>query len=139
MLPAEACSNGTCLPGENSLQTLDFNKMANAMYVKSGAVLLLRNIQVFNLAPQQAYSYSSRQPYRSTGQGTTTWPSIALAPNATVSGPWQLLRVTRDSSKHLALFTALPCRGKLRASPGRHRLVQGNVHRNSTQGFQGYQ
>lgn len=54
------------------------------MLVKSGGVLVFSNTQLFNLAPGAAYTYSSSAPYRSTGQGTTTWPSIAVAPNATV-------------------------------------------------------
>lgn len=64
--------------------TLNFNRIPYAMGVVSGATLVFTNIQLFNLAPESAYTYSSDRSWRSTGQGTTTWPSIGLAPNATV-------------------------------------------------------
>jgi hypothetical protein len=64
--------------------TLNFNRLPYAMLVQSGGVLVFSNTQLFNLAPGASFTYSSSTPYRSTGQGVTTWPSIALAPKATV-------------------------------------------------------
>jgi hypothetical protein len=69
------------------LQTINFNKIPYAVRVEGGATLVFTNVQLFNLAPASAYSYSSSTPWRSTGQGTTSWPSIGLAPNATVRLP----------------------------------------------------
>jgi hypothetical protein len=66
------------------LQTINFNVIPYAMRVESGVTLVFSNVQLFNLAPASAYSYSNNTPWRSTGQGTTTWPSVGMAPNATV-------------------------------------------------------
>jgi hypothetical protein len=84
---AELCTaRGTCLPGgSHTAYTLNYQRLPYAMLVKSGGVLVFSNIQLFNLAPGATFTYNSSTPYRSTGQGTTTWPSIGLAPNATVS------------------------------------------------------
>jgi hypothetical protein len=87
LLPvAEPCTaGGTCLPGGgNILHTINFNRLPYAMSVERGGVLVFGYVQLFNLAPAAAYSYSTSTPWRSTGQGTTSWPSIGLAPNATV-------------------------------------------------------
>jgi hypothetical protein len=66
------------------LQSINFNRIPYAMRVESGATLAISHVHLFNLAPTSAYSYSSSTPWNNTGQGTTTWPSIALAVNATV-------------------------------------------------------
>lgn len=102
------------------LHTIDFNKISYAMRVDGGATLVFSNVQLFDLAPSSAYSYSSSTPWRSTGQGTTTWPSIGLAVNATVrlkrqhaaSQPGGLLCVQEAP---LPVFTAMCwCRQHLR-------------------------
>lgn len=84
--PAEPCTpGGACLPGSsNVLHTLDMGRLAYAFYVQPNAVLRMSNVQLFDLAPGAAFRDSSATPWRSTGQGVTTWPSIGLAPNATV-------------------------------------------------------
>lgn len=72
------------------LHTLNFGRIPYAIRVDSGATLVFTNVQLFNLAPATAYTYSNTTPWRSTGRGTrwldTTWPSIGLAVNATVGG-----------------------------------------------------
>lgn len=90
------------------LHTLNLNRLPYAMRVESGATLVFTNIQLFNLAPSSAYTYSSTSPWRSTGQGTTTWPSIGLAVNATVRS-----RAAGKGSPHgqqLTLHTGTSCR-----------------------------
>jgi hypothetical protein len=87
LLPvAEPCTvGGTCLPGGgNVLHTINFNRFPYAISVERGGLLVFGYVQLFNLAPAAAYTYSASTPWRSTGQGTTSWPSIGLAPNATV-------------------------------------------------------
>jgi hypothetical protein len=94
-LPAVPCKHCSC--GQGSLllllslgncvcvlQTINFNAIPYAVRVEGGATLVFTNVQLFNLAPAPAYSYSSSTLWRSTGRGTTSWPSVGLAPNATV-------------------------------------------------------
>lgn len=89
LLPPDAdpcTAKGVCLPGDSStLHTIDLSSFSYAMFVESNAILLFDSVQLFALAPAAAYSYSAATPWRSTGAGTTTWPSIGMAPNATVS------------------------------------------------------
>jgi hypothetical protein len=66
------------------MHPINFERIPYAMRVESGATLVFSNVQLLNLAPSSAYSYSSSNPWRSTGQGAITWPSIGLAVNATV-------------------------------------------------------
>lgn len=66
-------------------QTLDFSKVPNAFLVQPGGRLTFSGLQLINLAAIWDYLYSTSQPYRSIARGRATWPSIGLAPNATVS------------------------------------------------------
>lgn len=85
-LVADPCTaKGVCLPGDSStVHTIDFSDFPYAMLVESGAILVFDSVQLFALAPTAAYRYSAATPWLSTGAGTTTWPSIGLAPNSTV-------------------------------------------------------
>jgi hypothetical protein len=59
-------------------------QLPGIMRVDSNAIFIMSNVQLYNGAPQAAYTYSAATPFRSTGLGVATWPSLVLAPNATV-------------------------------------------------------
>ncbi|WIA11808.1 hypothetical protein OEZ85_011900 [Tetradesmus obliquus] len=63
---------------------LDVSRIASMMLVGPGGLLTLQNIILSDIASADQYVYSDAQPYRSQGAGTGTWPTIALAPNATL-------------------------------------------------------
>ncbi|WIA31940.1 hypothetical protein OEZ86_002799 [Tetradesmus obliquus] len=63
---------------------LSVSRIASMMLVGPGGLLTLQNIILSDIASADQYVYSDAQPYRSQGAGTGTWPTIALAPNATL-------------------------------------------------------
>ncbi|KAF6265891.1 hypothetical protein COO60DRAFT_768188 [Scenedesmus sp. NREL 46B-D3] len=84
----DVCSVVNCnMPGAfESAQRAELNisGMPNMMLIGPGGLLVFQNIILSDIAQSDAYVYSPAQPYRSQGPGTGTWPSIALAPNATL-------------------------------------------------------
>lgn len=69
----------------SSWQTLDFQQLPNAILVDTGGLLTFKDILIADIAPGPAYSYTAAQPWRNAGVGFPMWPTVALAPDATVS------------------------------------------------------
>eukprot|EP00883_Tetradesmus_obliquus_P005433 jgi/Sobl393_1/1585/SZX64196.1 len=81
------CShNGASNGGLDKAERAELNvsKIASMMLVGPGGLLTLQNIILSDIASADQYVYSDAQPYRSQGAGTGTWPTISLAPNATL-------------------------------------------------------
>lgn len=69
----------------NTSQSIQIKRTPNVMLVKPGERLVVTDVQLSELADTYSYSYNAAQPYINEAVGYVLWPSIALAPNATVS------------------------------------------------------
>jgi hypothetical protein len=54
-------------------------------HVGPGALLVFSNLSLRGFAPPTAYQYTPGAPHRLLGSGLGIWPTVGLAPNATVS------------------------------------------------------
>jgi hypothetical protein len=63
---------------------LDFSGLPNVMLVQPGGALTFRNVGLSNIANADAFQPAPSQPYRNAGTGYGYFPSVVLAPNATV-------------------------------------------------------
>lgn len=66
----------------------DFAGAPSNQFVKPGETLTYQGAQLSRLADVFSYSYKASQPYINQAVGYVLWPSIVLAPNASVS-LWQ--------------------------------------------------
>jgi hypothetical protein len=75
------------LPGTTTVgeQAISFSGAPSKQFIKPGETLLYRDVQLDQLADTFSYSFSPSQPYINQAVGYLLWPSIALAPNVTVS------------------------------------------------------
>jgi hypothetical protein len=66
----------------------DFAGAPSNQFVKPGETLTYQGSQLSRLADVFSYSYQASQPYVNQAVGYVLWPSIVLAPNASVSCNW---------------------------------------------------
>lgn len=66
------------------VQQLDWAGVAGVVAMAAGSRLRLINLDLSNFAFKQDYRYSPATPYSSRGVGMSIFPTINLAPNATV-------------------------------------------------------
>jgi hypothetical protein len=66
--------------------SLNVNSIASMFQVGPGTTLAFSNIRLRGFALPAAYQYTPGAPYRLLGSSFGLWPTVGLAPNATVSG-----------------------------------------------------
>lgn len=75
----------TLAPTVTRGQSTDFQRAPSNQFVQPGQTLSFKGAVLSELADVFAYTYQPSQPYINQAVGYVLWPSIALAPNATVS------------------------------------------------------